>query len=253
MAKIKHIAIAAQGPGCHRPLLHRRVRHEGDRPDRFPRLAGYYLSDGDINLAILDFKNDAVAGQERGKDWSGIHHIGFQVESVEAIAERLAQAGSHRRDDINDALGLGQSGQRHGNVEVKYTAPDGVTVDVSETGWVGTPTFNPGRRSRYSPHIFFHQGRASGRTAPYAGPILRRMSSMDQPVSEARRAPRLGRARSSRDSGRRFALGLALPGVAQDVAALEVRAVRGLLEDEVLGEARGRSAGADGSRTRRRS
>ena len=59
------------------------------------------------------------------------------------LAERLAQAGSHRRDDINDALGLGQSGQRHGNVEVKYTAPDGVTVDVSETGWVGTPTFNP--------------------------------------------------------------------------------------------------------------
>ena len=101
------------------------------------------LSDGDINLAILDFKNDAVAGQERGKDWSGIHHIGFQVESVDAIAERLAQAGSQRRDDINDALGLGQSGQRHGNVEVKYTAPDGVTVDVSETGWVGTPTFNP--------------------------------------------------------------------------------------------------------------
>jgi hypothetical protein len=28
-------------------------------------------------------------------------------------------------------------------VEVKYTGPDGVTVDVSETGWVGTQTFRP--------------------------------------------------------------------------------------------------------------
>jgi hypothetical protein len=26
----------------------------------------------------------------------------------------------------------------HGNVEVKYGGPDGVIIDVSETGWVGT-------------------------------------------------------------------------------------------------------------------
>ena len=37
------------------------------------RRRGYYLSDGDINLAILNFKSDAVAGVERGKDYSGIH------------------------------------------------------------------------------------------------------------------------------------------------------------------------------------
>ena len=42
------------------------------------------LSDGNVNMAILDFQNDAVAG-ERGKDWEGIHHIGFEVESLEEI------------------------------------------------------------------------------------------------------------------------------------------------------------------------
>jgi hypothetical protein len=26
---------------------------------------------------------------------------------------------------------------------VKYGGPDGVMLDVSETGWVGTPTFSP--------------------------------------------------------------------------------------------------------------
>jgi hypothetical protein len=26
---------------------------------------------------------------------------------------------------------------------VKYSGPDGIMVDVSESGWVGTPTFNP--------------------------------------------------------------------------------------------------------------
>ena len=43
---------------------------------------GFMLSDGNVNMAILDFQNDAVAG-ERGKDWEGIHHIGFEVESLE--------------------------------------------------------------------------------------------------------------------------------------------------------------------------
>jgi len=32
---------------------------------------GCFLTDGDINLAILDFKNDAAAGAERGRGWSG--------------------------------------------------------------------------------------------------------------------------------------------------------------------------------------
>ena len=107
-----------------------------------PGAKGYYLSDGDLNLAILNFKTDAVAGVERGKGWSGIHHIGFQVESLEAIAERLAAAGSEPRHDVNEALGVGYGRQAHGNVEVKYSGPDGVMVDVSETGWVGTSGFS---------------------------------------------------------------------------------------------------------------
>lgn len=138
MPKIKHIAISTQ---------------DVDKTAKFymdvfgmkeiakldgPGAKGYYLSDGDLNLAILNFKSDAVAGVERGKGWSGIHHIGFQVESLEAIAERLAAAGSEPRQDVNQALGVGHGRREGGNVEVKYNGPDGVMIDVSETGWVGT-------------------------------------------------------------------------------------------------------------------
>ena len=56
------------------------------------------------------------------------------------IAEGLAAAGAPRRDDINQALGVGGR-QAHGNVEVKYSGPDAVMLDVSETGWLGTPSF----------------------------------------------------------------------------------------------------------------
>lgn len=143
MSRIKHIALSTQDP-------EKTARFYVDvfglkqigRVDH-PAVSGFFLSDGELNLAVLKFKNDAVAGAERGKGFSGIHHIGFQVDSLEAIAQRLAAAGSERRDDVNEALGVGHGDQRYANVEVKYGGPDGVMLDVSETGWVGTSSFRP--------------------------------------------------------------------------------------------------------------
>lgn len=138
MPKIKHIAIATQDVDkTARFYIDVFGLQEIGKIDN-PNASGYYLSDGDINVAILNFKNDDVAGVERGKEYSGLHHIGFQVENLEEIAEKLAAANSKPRDDINKALGVGMSRTRHANVEVKYGGPDGVVVDVSETGWVGT-------------------------------------------------------------------------------------------------------------------
>ena len=102
-----------------------------------PGTTGCFLSDGNINLAILNFKNDQAAGVERGRGFKGIHHIGFEVEDMATIAERLTVAGAARRDDVNQALGVGDGHRKH-NVEVKYSGPDGIMIDVSETGWVGT-------------------------------------------------------------------------------------------------------------------
>ena len=143
MARIKHIALSTQDPEkTSRFYVDVFGMKEIGRVDH-PAVSGYFLSDGELNVAVLKFKNDAAAGAERGKDFCGIHHIGFQVESLEAIAERLAAAGSARRDDVNDALDLARGARRAANVEVKYAGPDGIMLDVSETGWVGTPTFRP--------------------------------------------------------------------------------------------------------------
>jgi hypothetical protein len=60
-------------------------------------------------------------------------------ESLDAIAEKLTAAGACRRGDVEQALGVGS--ETEGNVEVKWTGPDGVMLDVSRTGWLGTPTF----------------------------------------------------------------------------------------------------------------
>jgi len=138
MPKIKHIAISAKDVDATAKFFSEvfGMKEVGKFDGHGAR--GYYLSDGDLNLAILNFKNDAVAGAERGKNWYGLHHIGFQVESLDQIHEKLAAVGSRPRDDVNAALGVGRGQRQESNVEVKYAGPDGVMIDVSETGWSGT-------------------------------------------------------------------------------------------------------------------
>ena len=139
MAKIKHIAIATQEPEktarFYKEVFN--LREVGKVSS--DTAEGYYLTDGHINLAILRFKSEAVAGREFGTGYSGIHHIGFQVEDAPATDAKLRNANSLPRDDINAALRNG-TGQGHNgrNVELKYSAPDGVRIDISKNGWVGT-------------------------------------------------------------------------------------------------------------------
>jgi len=141
MPQIKHIAIATQNAEetakFYTEVFGLREIAKLDSENA----KGYFLSDGNINMAILDFQNDAVAG-ERGKDWSGIHHIGFEVESLEEIEQRLLQANSHPMEEVNQALHAGMAGPRHSNVETKYEGPNGEMIDVSQTGWVGTRGFD---------------------------------------------------------------------------------------------------------------
>ncbi len=138
MPQIKHIAIATQDADATAKFYTEVFGMREIAKLDSPNASGYYLSDGNINLAILDFKNDQVTGPEYGTGFSGIHHIGFEVESLEEIAEKLQKAGSQPRDDINRALGVGMGGPAHANVEVKYGGPNGEIIDVSQTGWVGT-------------------------------------------------------------------------------------------------------------------
>jgi len=139
MAKIRHIAIATQDEEETAKFYIDVFGLRQIGKINIPAVSGYFLTDGDINVAILHFKNDQVAGVERGMAWTGIHHIGFQVESLEEIAAKIAAAGGSPREDINAALNFLAGPAGHGNAEVRYSGPDGVTFDVSHTGWVGTP------------------------------------------------------------------------------------------------------------------
>ena len=138
MAKIKHIAIATQHPEKTANFYREAFDlQEVGRVDN-DNAEGYYLSDGNVNLAILRFKSDVVAGEEFGTSYNGIHHIGFQVEDAAVADSKLRTFDSLPIDGINAALHASM-GSGHGgrNVELKYSGPDGVVIDISQTGWGG--------------------------------------------------------------------------------------------------------------------
>ena len=78
MAKIKHIALATQNVEKTANFYKEVFDLEEVGNVNNENAEGRYLSDGNINLAILHFKNEVIAGQEFGTGYSGIHHIGFQ-------------------------------------------------------------------------------------------------------------------------------------------------------------------------------
>ena len=137
-AKIKHIALATQDPEKTANFFKEVFGLQEVGKVDGHNAVGYYLSDGNINLAILNFKNPVVAG-ERGADYVGIHHIGFQVDDPADTDARLRKANSHPMEGVNAALHTGNGKGNGGrNVELKYDGPDGVMIDISQGGWVGT-------------------------------------------------------------------------------------------------------------------
>ena len=131
MAKLRHIAFSVQDP-------HKSAKFYCDTFDMkvvgetdSPLASGVYLSDGTVNLALLNYKTDAAAGQERGKDYVGVHHVGFWCDDLDAQSRSVEENGGSFFLDLpteKDSL----------YYEKKYRDPDGIIFDISHNGWVGT-------------------------------------------------------------------------------------------------------------------
>src|ERR1700722_1173279 len=89
---------------------------------------GVFLTDGVCNLAILKFKSDE-ASQGTGKDFVGLHHIGFWVDDV-------IESGKHVRESGATWI-MGDPNNPDG-YEVKHTDLSGIIFDIAAHGWAGS-------------------------------------------------------------------------------------------------------------------
>ena len=126
MAKLRHIAISV--PDLRKAAMFYEEVFDMERLREND--VAIHLSDGGVNLTLLRFPTDEMAGDERGKDFFGVHHIGFMVDDPEEIGNRITDRGGVHMGKSPGPPGL--------NAEEKYRDPDGVIFDLSEEGWIGT-------------------------------------------------------------------------------------------------------------------
>ena len=96
-----------------------------------------YMSDGVINMALLNFKGKggtAASDLKEGSTFVGAHHFGIQVEDLVETQKRIEANGGKFFFDLGN--------EREGNFERKFKDPDGVIFDISKHGWQGTDGYS---------------------------------------------------------------------------------------------------------------
>ncbi len=84
-----------------------------------------YLSDGEVNLALLQYKSETGAGVPKG--FVGIHHFGFQCDDLPAQQKKVEQAGAEFFYDLGEPEDEG--------FERKFKDPNGIVFDLNWKGW----------------------------------------------------------------------------------------------------------------------
>jgi methylmalonyl-CoA/ethylmalonyl-CoA epimerase len=87
------------------------------------------LTDGVMNLTLLQFETEADAGDERGKDFVGLHHFGIWVDDIERVTRAIEANGGRNH--------LGPTAHVPENAEHKFRDPYGIVFDISTHGWDG--------------------------------------------------------------------------------------------------------------------
>ena len=139
---LKHVAIASADPDSSARFFVEALGWSIAGKIDSRNAIGYYVTDGAINIALLNFKNRPAAGMEFAEGYAGLHHLGFQCDDIEQAVERFESSGFAPRHDVNIAQGLGMNPAKD-NAEYKMHGPEGVMMDISERGWVGTGSFKP--------------------------------------------------------------------------------------------------------------
>lgn len=130
MARLRHFAIVVRDLEKSAKFYEDVFDLERVGEEKLDFAAAVYLSDGTINLALLNYYGQRGSGLKDAKSFVGAHHFGFQVEDLAAASRRIETAGGRFFFD------LGENPEKV-NFERKFKDPDGIIFDISQHGWIG--------------------------------------------------------------------------------------------------------------------
>jgi len=137
--RIRHVALSVEDPWETAEFYKQALGLEEVIELDGPLAEGVFLTDGVINLALLKFKSDEAA-QGTGKDFVGIHHLGFWCDDV-------VEHGKIVRD--NGATWIMGDPNNPDGYEVKHTDLNGIIFDIAAHGWAGSQK-EPGSQDNVS-------------------------------------------------------------------------------------------------------
>jgi lactoylglutathione lyase len=130
MARIRHIALVVKDLEKTATFYQKALGLSRSEMSEGPTARRIYMSDGEVNLALLQYKSEVGSGLKDTQAFVGVHHFGFQVDDLKEGQKAIEAAGGEFFFD------LGEEGDE--GFERKFRDPDGIIFDINDTGWVMT-------------------------------------------------------------------------------------------------------------------
>ena len=124
-ARIRHIALSVKDIDATADFYEKAFGLKRSPKSEGPTAYRVYMSDGEINLALLQYKSEVGSGVPPG--WVGIHHFGFQCDDLPAQQKQIEKAGGKFFFDLGDP--------DDDDFERKFRDPNGIIFDINWKGW----------------------------------------------------------------------------------------------------------------------
>jgi catechol 2,3-dioxygenase-like lactoylglutathione lyase family enzyme len=129
-ARIKHIALSVKDIDATADFYEKAFGLKRSPKSEGPTAFRCYLSDGEISLALLQYKSETGSGLKDPNEFVGIHHFGFQCDDMEKQQKQIEAAGGKFFFDLGDP--------DDDDFERKFRDPNGIIFDINWKGWALT-------------------------------------------------------------------------------------------------------------------
>ena len=133
MARIQHLAIASLDPESQADFYKAVFGFKEVQRIDNPRARGVVLTDGAINISVLNFKQDQIG---HGHDFTGLHHFGVYVEDLEGTAKRCLENGAVPYSELPEDAKEKETYYRPKRSD-KFKGPENSLFDIADHPWIG--------------------------------------------------------------------------------------------------------------------
>ena len=129
-ARIRHIALSVKDIDATADFYEKAFGLTRSPKSEGPTAWRVYMSDGEVNLALLQYKSEVGSGLKKPGEFVGIHHFGFQCDDLEKQQKQIEKAGGQFFFDLGDP--------DDDDFERKFRDPNGIIFDINWKGWTLT-------------------------------------------------------------------------------------------------------------------